>query len=144
MTDFNVVRVAVNDEVERRVRPVVERHERQIAGQQALIDMLRFVSPAVLMQNALNDVAGTGLARHQAFMAQVDAHHRTWRAHFTPLVLARTPVLDYRALPAFTYAEEATGRVGGRVALSLVGLLLPALVIGSLAIGRLKRFPVVG
>jgi ABC-2 type transport system permease protein len=144
MTDFNVVRVAVNDEVERRVRPVVERHERQIAGQQALIDMLRFVSPAVLMQNALNDVAGTGLARHQAFMAQVDAYHRTWRAHFTPLVLARTPVLDYRALPAFTYAEEATGRVGGRVALSLVGLLLPAVIIGSLAIGRLKRFPVVG
>jgi hypothetical protein len=40
MTDFNVVRVAVNDDVERRVRPVVERYERQIAGQQALIDTL--------------------------------------------------------------------------------------------------------
>jgi ABC-2 type transport system permease protein len=144
MTDFNIVRVAVNDEVERRVRPVVERHERQIAGQQALIDMLRFVSPAVLMQNALNDVAGTGVARHQAFMDQVAAYHRAWRAYFTPLVLARTPVLDYQTLPAFTYTEEATGSVGGRVALSLVGLLLPALVIAWLAIPRLRRFSVVG
>jgi ABC-2 type transport system permease protein len=112
MTDFNVVRVAVNDDVERRVRPVVERYERQIAGQQALIDLLRFVSPAVLMQNALNDVAGTGVARHQAFMAQVDAYHRTWRAHFTPLVLARTPVLDYRTLPAFTLHGGGDGQRG--------------------------------
>ncbi|MGD9904434.1 MAG: DUF3526 domain-containing protein, partial [Vicinamibacterales bacterium] len=143
MTDFNVIRVAVNDDVERRVRPVVERYERQIAGQQALIDTLRFISPAVLMQTALNDVAGTGVARHQAFMAQVDAYHRTWRGHFTPLIVARTPVLDYRALPAFAYQEEALGGVGARVALGLVGLLLPAAVIAWLAVGRLARFPIV-
>lgn len=144
MTDFNVIRVAVNDDVERRVRPVVERYERQIARQQSLIDTLRFISPAVLMQNALNDVAGTGTARHQAFMAQVDAYHRAWRGHFTPLIVARTPVLDYRTLPAFTYAEESNGAVTSRVALSLVGLLLPTLALGWWAIVRLRRFPVVG
>jgi ABC-2 type transport system permease protein len=143
MTDFNMVRVAVSDDVERRVRPVVEHYERQIAGQQALIDRLRFVSPAVLMQNALNDVAGTGVARHQAFMAQVDAYHRAWRRHFTPLILARTPVLDYRSLPTFSYAEEGTGTVGGRVALSLAGLIVPAAVIAWLAVARLARFPIV-
>lgn len=144
MTDFNVIRVAVNDEVERRVRPVVERYERQIARQQALIDTLRFVSPAVLMQNALNDVAGTGVARHQAFMAQVDVYHRTWRGYFTPRILARTPVLDYQSLPTFTYEEERNGAVAARVALSLAGLLLPALAVGWWAIVRLRRYPVVG
>lgn len=144
MTDFNIVRVAVSDDVERRTRPVVERYERQIARQQALIDALRFISPAVLMQNALNDVAGTGVARHQAFMAQVDAYHRAWRAHFTPLILARTPVLDYGALPRFAYVEESTSAVGGRVTWSLAGLLVPALVIAALAFAGLRRFPVVG
>ena len=143
MTDFNIVRVAVNDDVERRVRPVIQRYEQQIAGQQGLIDTLRFVSPAVLMQNALNDVAGTGVARHQGFMAQVDAYHRAWRAHFTPLILARTPVLDYASLPRFAYDEESTGEVAGRIVLSLLGLIVPAIVVAWLAVRRLARFPVV-
>jgi ABC-2 type transport system permease protein len=144
MTDFNVVRVAVNDEVERRVRPVIERYERQIAGQQRLVDALRFVSPAVLMQNALNDIAGTGVFRHQWFMAQVDAFHRAWRAHFTPLIVARTPVLAYEPLPRFAFEEEATGALTGRVLLSVLGLAVPAVVIGWVAIRRLARFPMVG
>ena len=50
MNDFNVVRVAVNDDVERRVRPVVNRYEQQLASQQRVIDSLRFLSPAILMQ----------------------------------------------------------------------------------------------
>ena len=77
-------------------------------------------------------------------MAQVDAYHRAWRGHFTPLIVARTPVLDYRTLPAFTYAEESNGAVTSRVALSLAGLLLPTLALGWWAIVRLRRFPVVG
>ena len=142
MTDFNIVRVAVNDDVERRVRPVVERYERQIASQQRLIDALRFISPAVLMQNALYDIAGTGVPRHQAFMAQVDAFHQTWRAHFTPLIMSRTSVLDYRTLPSFTFVEERTPDVAGRVALGLLGLAVPAALVAWLAIGRLARFPI--
>lgn len=143
MTDFNVVRVAVNDDVERRVRPVVERYEGQIGRQQRLIDALRFMSPAVLMQNALNDIAGTGGPRHQAFMAQVDAFHRAWRTHFTPLIMARTSVLDYQGLPRFAFVEEATGAVTGRVGLSLLGLVRPATLVGWLAFERLVRFPIV-
>jgi ABC-2 type transport system permease protein len=143
MTDFNVVRVAVNDEVERRIRPVIERYERQIAGQQALVDALRFVSPAVLMQNALNDIAGTGVSRHQWFMSQVDAFHRGWRAHFTPLIIARTPILAYDTLPRFSFQEEPTGALTSRVFLSVLALVVPALLIGWLAVTRLARFPIV-
>jgi ABC-2 type transport system permease protein len=144
MTDFNIVRVAVNDDVERRVRPVIARYEQQIAGQQRLIDRLRFVSPAILMQTALYDVAGTGTARHQRFMAQVDAFHQVWRGHFTPMVVARTPVLDYQQLPRFAYDEEPTSDVARRVAFSLFGLLVPAAIIAWLAVRRLRQFPVVG
>src|SRR5918995_1338244 len=37
MNDTSVIRVAIDDDVERRARPVIERYERQIAGQQALV-----------------------------------------------------------------------------------------------------------
>ena len=38
MNDFNLVRVAVGSEVERRVRPVLDRYTRQLAGQQRIIE----------------------------------------------------------------------------------------------------------
>jgi ABC-2 type transport system permease protein len=50
MNDFNLVRVAVSGEVERRVRPVLDRYSEQLAGQQRLVEAARFLSPAILMR----------------------------------------------------------------------------------------------
>lgn len=144
MTDFNVIRVAVNADVEQRVRPVVTRYETQAASQQRLIDRLRFVSPAVLMQGALDDVAGTGHGRHQAFVRQVDAFHTTWRGFFTPLIFRKASFLDYATAPRFAYVEEAGSAVVARVWPSVLGVVLPALALGGWALVRVRRFPVVG
>jgi ABC-2 type transport system permease protein len=143
MNDFNVVRVAVNDDVERRVRPVVNRYEQQIGKQQQAIDSLRFLSPAILMQGALNDIAGTGTDRHRHYLAQVDAYHRQWREYFVPRIFARTQITDFDEVPRFTYREETTAVVAARVTVALLGLLVPALAVGLLGLRRLRRFAVV-
>lgn len=144
MNDFNVVRVAVNDDVERRVRPVVNRYEEQIGKQQTVIDSLRFLSPAILMQSALNDIAGTGTDRHRDYLAQVDVFHRQWRDYFVPKIFAKAQVTDFTQVPRFTYREEDTSAVTARVGIALVGLLLPGLAVGVAGLRRLRRFPVVG
>jgi ABC-2 type transport system permease protein len=144
MTDFNMIRVAVNDDVERRVRPVVERYERHVAAQQAAIDGLRFLSPAVLMQDALSDLAGTGMARHRHFLAQVDRFHAEWRAYFTPLIFQRAQVASFDEVPRFAFVEEFTGDVARRAGVSLAGLMVPAALIGWTGLARLRRYPVVG
>ncbi|MEZ5287943.1 MAG: DUF3526 domain-containing protein [Vicinamibacterales bacterium] len=142
MRDFNVVRVAVNEEIERRVRPVVERYEVQIARQQGLMDLLRFVSPAVLMQSALYDVAGTGTARHRWFLAQVDRFHRGWREYFTPDPCPHTGAGLRRpaTLRLHGGVDGQPRRAGpGEPA----GLAVAAIAIAWLATRRLARFPVV-
>lgn len=144
MNDFNVIRVAVSDEVERRVRPVIDRYDRQIASQQRAIDRLRFLSPAVLVQDALDDIAGTGTARHRHFMAQVDAFHDRWRAYFTPLIMQKAKLVTFDQVPTFAYIEESTRGVSVRVATALLGLAIPALVMGWLGLRRMRRFPVAG
>jgi ABC-2 type transport system permease protein len=144
MNDFNVVRVAVNDDVERRVRPVVNHYESQIARQQEVIDSLRFLSPAILMQGALNDIAGTGTDRHRDYLSQVDAYHQQWRDYFVPKIFAKTLIADFDQVPRFAYQEEATATVLARVGVALAGLLIPALAIGVLGLRRLRQFPVVG
>jgi ABC-2 type transport system permease protein len=144
MRDFDVVRVAVSDEVERRARPVVEAYERQIARQQDVIDRLRFLSPAILMQNALNDVAGTGTDRHRDFLAQVGDFHQQWRAHFVKLIFSKAKIAEVHSLPRFAHREEATTTVAARVATGLLGLALSAIVLAVAGLRRMRRFTVVG
>jgi ABC-2 type transport system permease protein len=144
MNDASIIRVAVDDDVQRRVRPVIEHYERQITAQQAVIDRLRFFSPAVLMQDALTDVAGTGTARHRHFMSQVDRYHRQWRAYFVPLVFQQAKFRAFDDVPRFRFDEETTAAVVRRVVAALMGLGAPAALIGWIGLRRVKRFHVVG
>jgi ABC-2 type transport system permease protein len=144
MTDFNVVRVAVDDDVARRVRPVIARYEQQIAQQQRVIDRLRILSPAIVMQDALNDVAGTGTARHRHFLAQVDRFHAQWRGYIVPLIFQKARVTSIEAVPTFTYEEERTSSVSARAVLAVVVMLTPATALAAVGLRRLRRYPVVG
>lgn len=143
MNDFNLVRVAVNAEVERRVRPVLGRFAQQLFAQRQLTEPMRFLSPAILVQDALNDVAGTGSARHREFVRQVEAYHEAWRNHFVRLIFQKTRLGDYSGLPRFAFQEETSATVARRVVVSLAGLALPALAIGCIAFVRVRRYPVV-
>jgi ABC-2 type transport system permease protein len=141
--DFASVRVAVADAVEREVRPIIETYEQQRARQERFVASVRFLSPAILMQDALNDLSGTGTARHRHFVAQVDTFHDAWRAYFTRHVLQRTRIGSLDDVPAFTYEDERTSAMAARVGVSVLGLVLPAGVIGGIGTARLRRYPVI-
>jgi ABC-2 type transport system permease protein len=121
---------------------VVDAYERQRRRQQALIERLRYLSPAMLMQDALNDLAGTGTTRYRHFSAEVDRFHAAWRAHFTPLILGRTRLQSLEAVPMFQYREEHTLAVATRVMSSVAGLSVPAVILAWLGMRRLRRYPV--
>lgn len=144
MDDFVMNRMIVAEEVERRVQPVLDRYEEQLAAQQALVDRFRFLSPAVVTLEALNDIAGTGAARHRHFTSQVADFHEQWRALLHGYIREGVAVLDYGELPAFHYQEERFGAVTGRVALHVIALLLLAGVIGFAGLMRLRRYPLTG
>jgi ABC-2 type transport system permease protein len=143
MNDFNIIRVAVDDDVARRARPVVDRYEQQLARQQRMIDRLRFLSPAVLMQDALNEVAGTGSPRHRDFLDQVDRFHAQWRGFVVPLIFQKARITDPASAPRFIYQEEDTSTVARRVLTGWLGLMVPAAVMAWIGLRRLRRYPVV-
>jgi ABC-2 type transport system permease protein len=142
MRDFNLLRVAVNDEVERRVAPELGRFETQLERQQRLVGRLRFLSPAILAQEAMTDLAGTGTARHRHFLALVDDYHRQWRSFLIPRIFQRVTILDHQSLPRFRFQEESEGAVVARVAMNLGALALPAGVLAVVGSRRLRRYPV--
>lgn len=142
MNDFAVIRVAVNADVEERVRPVLDRYARQLDGQRRMVARLRVLSPAILMQDALNDISGSGVARHRHFLQQVSDYHDRWRRHFVPLIFRKAQIDRYDTLPTFSFEEEAFGVVSGRIARSIGLMLVPAVLIGLVGLWSLRRFPV--
>jgi ABC-2 type transport system permease protein len=142
--DFMVTFQAVQESVDRSIEPVLARYDDQLARQQALVDRLRFLSPAIVAQEALNDVAGTGLARHKQFLGQVEEYHRAWQAFFVPRIMRREMLkgTDFDAIPEFRFQELPTEFILRRVAVGLAGLIVPTAVIGLSGLAALRRYPI--
>jgi ABC-2 type transport system permease protein len=144
--DYYSRKFVVEEEVAKQVAPLSGRFEAQIRGQQAVVSNLQYLSPAVLTQQSLNDLAGTGYARFAHFQSEAERFASVWRAHFLPQVYQRA---DFTAegldkLPRFVYQAEpediVTSRVGGA---SLLILFIAVCLLGR-SIFALRRYPVAG
>jgi ABC-2 type transport system permease protein len=122
---FNLVQA----EMDRLSQPVEKEIETQIARQQRMVGWLSFLSPAALMRELVNDLAGTGLPRHQSFRMQVDEFRMLWRRFFIPRTLhdyKMTPA-DYDAVPQFVFDEP---EAKFRILLPVAGILCWAALAG--------------
>lgn len=125
------------------VEPQLTAVDVSLAAQQALVDRLRFLSPAIVAHEALSDLAGTGLKRYRYFTDQVSSFYREWQRFFYPRVYARSALaeLDYRQMPRFSWQEEERAAVSQRIGAGLLGLLLPTALLLAFGMYRLRRYP---
>lgn len=137
---------ATQEKVDRSIQPVLNRFDEQLVRQQTLVDAARFLSPAIITQEALNDIAGTSVSRYRHFLSQVDSFHGAWKTFFVPKVFRQVKlnISDYDQMPDFVWQEEALNSVVNRVAVGLIGLLAPALLVGALGIFAIRRYPITG
>ncbi len=143
--DFYTRSIAVQSETERLIQPVIDHFDRQVMGQQRLVDRFRFLSPAIVTQSALNDIAGTSVARYRHFLSLVDEFHAQWKTYFNPRIVQKallTPA-DYDRFPAYAFREEPIDQVAGRVLIGLLGLLLPAGLIGWYGLRAFRRYQLI-
>ncbi len=146
LDEYAIQALAVQDAIEKSVSEVQVRFENQLRRQQSMVDRLRFLSPSIVTFEALQDVAGTGSTRFHSFMDQVKIFHDSYRGFFRPRILRAESISlrDIDSIPAFTFREEPLTNVAGRVAVGLVGLLVPSLAVGGFGLWALPRYPIVG
>jgi ABC-2 type transport system permease protein len=144
--DYQARSYAIREDVERAMAPVLARYDEQLLAQQMQVDRLKYLSPSIVAQEALNDIAGTGLARYKHFLGLVDRFHQEWRDYFVPKVFARRSLSasDYEAFPAFQYEEESGAAVRSRVSTGFAGLVVPLILVFAAGMGGLRRYPVTG
>jgi len=140
--NFNAQTYAVQEAVDRQVQPVLDRYDAQLLRQQSLVDRLKFLSPAIVTQEALNRIAGTDLGRYRYFIAQVDRFHRKWKDYFNTRSVQKVPMTvdAIDAVPSFAFAEQPFSRVLLDVAVGLAGLFVPAFVIALIASWRMRKY----
>lgn len=128
--------VQVQDELANRSEPILAELKEQLERRHRLMERLQYLSPAILVQLALEDVAGSGAVRHQRFQEQADAYHKRFRAFFSERIQAGAlfSPKDFQALPQFRFEEASLSGLASRVLASSAVLLLAAL--GLLLIAR--------
>jgi ABC-2 type transport system permease protein len=97
------------------------------------------------MQTALEDVAGTGLPRWQAYRTQTLAFHEQWQDFFIARQIRQQKLTaaEVATVPVFAFREEPTADVTGRMVTALAWLLVPAAVLWGIGLMRLKKYAVV-
>lgn len=131
--------------VDAQVEPLLNEFDKQLLAQQKLVDTIGFLSPAILVNEALNLVAGNDSRRFLAFKAQTEAFHDIWRAFFAPKIASdhATSLAEMRALPVWQWRETVADATGWRIASRAALLLLVSAIIAILAMRRLRHGQIV-
>jgi ABC-2 type transport system permease protein len=144
--DFASLTYAVQIEVDKQVQPILDRFDGQVDKQQDFVDGFRFLSPAILAQSAINDLAGTSLGRYKHFSRQVDGFFEQWKGYFLPKVFAKVKLKssELGQFPDYSYTEESDGDIVGRVGVVLAGMALLTAGVLGLGFSRMRRASVAG
>lgn len=107
-------------DAEAEVQPILQQFDDQLDKQQEKVRQWRFVSPAIMAQLALTEIAGTSGKRYREFVEATEAFRGRWRSFLGPIYPRRFTVADVDRIPRFTAPESYDwdrGMVAGAIAL---------------------------
>jgi ABC-2 type transport system permease protein len=110
-------------------------------AQEHLLSRLRFLSPAVLLQGTLFDLAGAGPSRYEDFLAQTKRFQHEiemWARDRRLRQVQMTPE-QYASIPRFRFVEETAGTVFRLTAVPLAVLWCLALAVMLIGFRRARH-----
>lgn len=137
--------LATDSAVERAIEPLMEEFGAQAEKRQEVVDLLQYVSPSIMAQNALNAISGTGTERFSDFSEQVVSFHENWRGFFTNRIIKgkRMAAAEFDEIPTFEYKTWGVASVLAATAGPILGLLFFVLLLSIWSSRKYARYPVV-
>jgi ABC-2 type transport system permease protein len=135
MRQFALLQAERDQRVADRLEVVEATFNAQLEKQRRLASWLSILSPTMIAQGVLLDIAGTSAVRFDRFRAEASSFQQQWRAYFEPRVLdaATLTAAEYAAAPTFSYVDESVAPAARRIAIPLVVMAIVACAL--LAIG---------
>lgn len=120
--------------MEDKTKPLLAEYDIQLKKQQNLINKFMYVSPAIIMQKALNNIAGTSEQHYNDYKKQVFEFSSTWRNYLVPLLFKNQKITSviFNELPHFQYKN----RIKNNVWVNVGGITVTSLLVVLLFIGK--------
>lgn len=134
MRQFAALQAERDRRVAERLQAVEATFNAQLEKQRRLASWLSVLSPTMIAQGVLLDVAGTSTERFDHFRAEASSFQERWRAYFEPRVLdaATLTQAEYAAAPVFAHEEESVAATARRIALPMVVMAAAAIILVAL------------
>ena len=135
MRQFAMLQAERDRKVAERLQAVEATFNAQLEKQRRLASWLSVLSPTMIAQGVLLDVAGTSTQRFDHFRAEAASFQQQWKAYFEPRVLDAATLTpeEFAAAPGFEFVEEPFTLTASRVAVPIIVMAMFAAVL--IAIG---------
>ncbi|MEX0315215.1 MAG: DUF3526 domain-containing protein [Allomuricauda sp.] len=123
--------MASQELVKKELEPVVSEFEQQLHKQQTWVGTLKWISPSIIMQQALNQISGSSTKNYENYRGQVIQFAETWRQHLIPFLYNNQPFTsnDYKDLPSFEY-EPLTSKNTAILASAILLISVIIIILG--------------
>ncbi|HWI17186.1 MAG TPA: DUF3526 domain-containing protein [Vicinamibacterales bacterium] len=142
MRQFALLQAQRDQRVADRLQSVEATFNEQLKKQQHLASWLSVLSPTMIAQGVLLDVAGTSTYRYEYFRHEASKFQRQWRAYFEPRVLDAATITsqEYVDAPDFRFREEDDTVMRDRILLPIALLTGFALLLWWAGFRRYARY----
>lgn len=108
--------------MEEKTKPLLAKYDTQLNKQQNLISTFKYLSPSIIMQQSLNNIAGTSEKHYNDYKKQVFEFSNEWRNYLVPMLFKgeKFKVKNYNELPKFTYKNRIKNDVWLNLAITLI------------------------
>jgi ABC-2 type transport system permease protein len=126
MRQFALLQADRDRRVAERLQAVEASFDAQLQKQRRLASWLSVLSPTMIAQGVLLDVAGTSTNRFEHFRAETAAFQQQWRSYFEPRVLDAATLTpeEHAAAPEFSYRDESSTVMVRRIVVPMLVMAL--------------------
>ncbi|TAI49255.1 DUF3526 domain-containing protein [Flagellimonas allohymeniacidonis] len=95
--------------IKEELAPMINAYEDQLRKQQDWVGIFKWFSPAIIVQESLNQRAGTSTQDYEDYRKQVVSFAGSWREHFMPFLYNNKNFSqkDYPDLPKFQFVPKS-------------------------------------
>ncbi len=94
--------------MEKKTKPLLIQYDLQLNKQQNLISTFKYFLPGILMQQSLNNIAGTSEKHYNDYKKQVFEFSGKWRNYLVPMLFKKQKFTtkNYNEIPSFNYQNR--------------------------------------
>ncbi len=129
-------------DIARSIQPQLGKFDEQAERQGEIVGWMKYLSPALLAEQAFAALAGSDREYHAQFKRAAFEYHATWRGFFVSRLEAGQFLSssDWQNFPAFSWERPTTGASARVVMMPVLALAILSILMLVLALFKFRRY----